>query len=511
MTIPVSFNNHELHKIVDDIILQPRQIGSSYNNQYLEQGSNRHGQIFLYNTEGIKQIPFEVSIKGNHQHIIDVGNKIDKIMKVKKPCPLIFGDEPNKIWRALPTGQFTYTADYSTSPPTAKGTLVFDIPSGRAESKDYLKLGTESPSSINGKVDKIGNMYHVEINNNCSSEMSPIFTFTHKTENGYIGIFSDNDEYFTIGNKEEKDTTLVKKSEILLDYRDSKITNGLSSGSKGVAILNDTSQTQNGTLGIKSAYDKKQLYLVNAGGTVGNNAGSLSWDIPADSNGEVGSLNDYIYWQQIFQSFNKNQKGFIKVTVSDSDGHFLYGVETIKRSLGTVSEYNFMATDGKGGYQIIDSKSFTASKEDNQNPFNYHRGFSDILRRDDFIQFFYWGSYQKYNIPDLKGKKSAKVHVSFSAFGTSSIPTDMYINSIYYRKDFVNSEIDIPNRYPDGSVVKIDMENGKVTVNGANANDQHLDNSEFYTIDTGKHTADIYFSSWIEQLPELLVEWKEKY
>lgn len=512
MTIPVFLNGFKIHKIVDDIILSPRSIGTTMNNVYADQGSNRHGQAFLYNTRGIKQISFDIYVRGSHQRFIDVTNEIASILDVKEEVELIFGDERDKVWTVLPTGLPSGTPDYSTSPPTYRGTLAFDVPSGRSESKYYTVLGTEKPSSINGTIETIGNMYHVELNNRGTSDMSPIFKFKHKTENGYIGIFGQNNEdYFAIGNKEEADTEVVKQSELLFDYRDSKITDGLTASAKNVAILNDTAQNLVGTVASVDWAGRKHLFLQNAGGTTGNNAGSLTWEIPADSSGEKGSLNDYIWWRQVFWLGAANQYGFIKLTVSDTNGQFLYGVETFKRANGLECEYNFLASDGNGGFRVLDSKLFQGTHIEQHNPFNEPRGWSDILRFDDVVQFYWWGSYPRYIIPEIKGRKSAKIHVAFGAIGNKPLVSRMYLDGIYYRKDYVDHTIDIPNAYPADSEVEINMETGKIFVNGQNASNQHLDNSEFFAIDKGKYKLDIYFSSWIEQLPELEISWKERY
>lgn len=512
MTIPVFLNGFKIHKIVDDIILSPRTIGTQMNNVYADQGSNRHGQAFLYNTRGIKQISFDIYVRGSHQRFIDVTNEIASIIDVKEEVELILGDERDKVWTVLPTGLPSGTPDYSTSPPTYRGTLTFDVPSGRSESKYYTVLGTDKPSSINGTIETIGNMYHVELNNRGTSDMSPIFKFKHKTENGYIGIFGQNSEdYFTIGNKEEADTEVVKQSEVLFDYRDSKITDGLTASAKNVAILNDTSQNLVGTVASVDWAGRKHLFLQNAGGTTGNNAGSLTWEIPADSSGEKGSLNDYIWWRQVFWLGATNQYGFIKLTVSDTNGKFLYGVETFKRAQGLGCEYNFMASDGNGGYKMIKRWTFSGTHLDSQNPFNEPRGWSDLKRNDDKVTVFWWGSYNTFVIPEIKGIKSAKVHVAFGAIDNKPLVTRMYLDGIYYRKDYVDHTIDIPNAYPADSEVEINMETGKIFVNGQNASNQHLDNSEFFVIDKGKYKLDIYFSSWIEQLPELEISWKERY
>ena len=116
MTIPVFLNGFKIHKIVDDIILSPRSIGTTMNNVYADQGSNRHGQAFLYNTRGIKQISFDIYVRGSHQRFIDVTNEIASIIDVKEEVELILGDERDKVWTVLPTGLPSGTPDYSTSP-----------------------------------------------------------------------------------------------------------------------------------------------------------------------------------------------------------------------------------------------------------------------------------------------------------------------------------------------------------------------------------------------------------
>lgn len=512
MTIPVFLNGFKIHKIVDDIILSPRTIGTQMNNVYADQGSNRHGQVFLYNTRGIKQISFDISVRGSHQKFIDATNEIASIIDVKKEIELILGDEPNKVWAVLPTGVPSGTPDYSTSPPTFRGTLTFDVPSGRSESKNYTVLGTEKPSSINGTIETIGNMYHVELNNNGTSDMSPIFKFKHKSENGYIGIFGQKDEdYFTIGNKEEADETTTKKSEMLIDFRNGKINNYKTNALFNSATLNDSLQNQVGTLGIYNLWDRPHLFLQNRGGTVGRNAGTISWNIPADSNSEAGSLNDYFWWKQIFQVLNKNQLGFIKVTVSDASGNFLYGVETYKRGIGMQCEFNAMVSNGNGGYNTKEPKRFIGSQDKNTNPFSKDRGQCDMKRNDDRVRFTWLGNHYEYVVPAIKGKKSARLNIAFGAIGNKPLVGNMFIDSLYYNKDYVDHTIDIPNAYPSDSEVEINMETGKIFVNGQNASDQHLDNSEFFVIDKGKYSLDIYFSSWIEQLPELEILWKERH
>ncbi|MDS2724448.1 phage tail protein, partial [Streptococcus pneumoniae] len=122
-----------------------------------------------------------------------------------------------------------------------------------------------------------------------------------------------------------------------------------------------------------------------------NNAQSLTWAIPVDSSGEVGSLNDYLLWRQVFMAAVANQYGFIKVTVSDTDGNFLYGVETYKRYQTLDCEYSFFTTDGKGGYKFIKWWYFTGTgaQVGKLDPFSAEKGWSELKRNDDRVQVFF--------------------------------------------------------------------------------------------------------------------------
>lgn len=142
-----------------------------------------------------------------------------------------------------------------------------------------------------------------------------------------------------------------------------------------------------------------------------------------------------------------NQTGYLKICVTDASGTFLYGVETFKRYNGLGCEYNFLASDGKGGFRIVDRKNFLGTHIEQHNPFNEPRGWSDIMRFDDVVQYYWWGSYPRYSIPEIKGKKSDKIHVIFGRVGNAPLVTHMYLDDFIYRKDHVTKEEDIPNRF----------------------------------------------------------------
>ena len=87
----------------------------------------------------------------------------------------------------------------------------------------------------------------------------------------------------------------------------------------------------------------------------------------------------------------------------------------------------------------------------------------------------------------------------------------MYLDSIVYRKDYVEYQEDIPNLFRPGSTVVFDMAKDKTYIDNLKASDKEADGAVPLTIPTGTSELDLYFSSWIGKDPEITIEWKERY
>ncbi|HFI2472227.1 TPA: distal tail protein Dit [Streptococcus suis] len=423
------------------------------------------------------------------------------VLDVSEPVKITYGDEPDKYYMGMPVDEVSQD---NLARWFQRSELKILIPDGVAHGITYRKFegGTEAVVNRDKMV--------FTLKNNGTVPAHPIVTVKHNGENGYIGLVNQSGA-FELGNREEANTENVKQSELLFDYRDSGILTGFSRATKNVAINNDTMQRLNSTLNTASVWGRHHIFLQSPGGTTGYNAGSLTWTIPADSTGGVGSLNDYIWWRQIFWLGAANQYGFIKISVSDTDGNFLYGVETYKRAHGLGCEYNFMASNGKGGYNVIKQWTFTGTHWDYHNPFNAERGWSDIKRNDDKVQVYWWGSYPVFTIPEIKGKKSAKVHVTIGSIGNNPVVSHMYLDGICYRKDFVSVTKDIPNRFAVGSNVVINSEDDTVYIDGIDKIGEVVDGSQWLTIPPGTCQLELYVSSFVRNKPTVKIEFEERW
>ena len=302
----------------------------------------------------------------------------------------------------------------------------------------------------------------------------------------------------------------------MLDFRGDKIADGFARAVKNKSITNysnSANENETGTAEVFSLWGRKHIKLREQPiqGQASHYSTGMSWDVPDDTSGERGSLNDYIFCKQVFQSENAGQYGYIKITVSDSNGQFLYGVETIKRSNGQGCEFNVLRPDSNSKYDFLKCFTFTGTADKRLNPFSSERGQFELRRNNDRVQVYYNGSYHTFIIPEIKDRKSAKIHATIGAFHNKPIVSHMYLDELMYRKDFVPAIGDVPNRYPIGSNVILNSENDTVTVDGVERAVDVVQGSKFLSIPPGRSQLEVYCSSWIKTKPTVTVEFKERY
>ena len=495
--VTMQFNKTDLSELIEihDVrrnIGNNRSIATSYTSSI---GVNVQQQ-----TIDAKFIEVEFSIWSKDRNTLK--HKLAGIFNVSSAKKLIFSDEPDKYYLAMPIESISMQ---ETSGRRSTGSMKFIVPDGVAHSSAYKSV-TEPISATDRLV--------FEVNNEGNVDAYPIITIKNNYENGYVVIVNAQSA-FEMGNREEIDAEIVKASEVLLDYRGSNILKGFQDAVKRVAVTNDNRERLVGTLSKTSLWGRNHIELSDRGAFEKdrNNAQSLTWTIPADSSGEVGSLNDFLLWRQVFMAATANQYGFIKVTVSDTDGNFLYGVETYKRYQTLDCEYSFFTTDGKGGYKYIKWWYFigTGAQVSKLDPFSDEKGWTELKRNDDKVQVFFNGSYYDFVIPELKDKKSAKIHVTLGAVRDKPLLPHMYIDEFMYRKDFVSVSKDLPNRYPIGSTIIVNNEEDTIMVDGINKFGDRVHGSSWIKLPPGKSQLEIYTSSWVKKKPTVSINFEERW
>lgn len=427
---------------------------------------------------GAKTIKVDFILKG--QNLQELKHELAGIFNKNEPKKLTFSDEPDKYYQALVINDINQETVKSWF---QRGTIEFLIPDGVAHSSTYQQF--EKPTDTAGKL--VFNLV-----NNGNVDAYPIITIKNNAENGYVGLVNTSGAV-ELGNREEADKETVKQSKMLLDYRANKILQGYSAA------------TKTGSLTTSNDWGRNHIQL----GT--GTSGSATWQIPADSNGQTGSLNDYIWGRMICWAGSVNQKGYLRLNVRGTDGSLLYGLQIDKSSLGLECEYSLWVRDSTGAGAKRKSWKFQATHKDTENPFNQNRGWFDILRRDDMLQVFWWGSYNQMKFPELKGLKTGKIELIIGSYQNANKITHLYLDEIYYRKDFVNVIKDIPNRYPQGSVIVVDSEDDTVFVDGIDKFGDRVQGSGWLKIPPGNSQLEVYSSSWVATKPTVTVKFEERY
>lgn len=483
----MKFNDKDLSDIITILKGFTPFGGANYELDTKDSVSN--GVYFYKNRfrEKILKVPFFVTYPTVERY-----DYLQSVLAVDEPKRLEFSHLPDRYYLAIPTGDL----DFEEFRMNGKGTITFLIPDGVAHSVTYKKVTdyTESDGKMIFNIVNKGNV-----------EALPIITIKHHEENGYIGLVNQTG-VMAVGDEEIVDSETRSHSLMPFDYTEtgSGISEGLAVATKNVAILNDTAQILDKNLFIEQWYDREHLRLDSNVSPSGNHAGSITFDLPSE-----GSLYDYFWWRQVFWAQAYGQLGFIKITVSDTDGNFLYGVETIKRKKTLETEYNFFTTDGKGGFKNSNfMKQFYATELLHDNPFNPQGGWSDIIRKDDEVSVFWWGGRTTVYCPEIKGKKSAKLHIAIGSMGGNPLVSRMYIDGIKYRKD--NSYMP-PNPFSAGSKLIINSENDTLLVDNIPKINAMVNGSDFLKIPVGTSQLELYKSSWATTSPTVEIKFEERY
>ena len=495
--VTMRFNKTDLQDLIEIHDIQ-RDIGN--NRSITVDHAPRIGVNIQQQTIDAKYIKVDFSIWSEDRNTLK--HKLAGIFNVDGPKELTFSDEPDKYYLAMVIDDISMQ---EASGRRSNGSIKFIVPDGVAHSSAYKRFDSDKNATS-----KSGKMVFDLINNG-SEAAFPIVKVKHNAENGYIGLVNTSGA-LEVGDPKEIDTEIVKRSEVLLDFRGDKIIDGFTRAGK-IGSVTNSPENLNGTSDLVTVAGKKRVKLrEQLSGTYNESYSTgLSWEIPADSTGEKGSLDDYIFCKLVYQLDSVAQCGFIKVTVSDTNGQFLYGVETYKRYKGLYCGFNVFATDNKGEYNFLKCFDFDSSSDRNKNPFALSRGQFELKRNDEKVQVYYNGSYYNFIVPEIEGKKSAKVHVTIGAFRGKAIIPHLYLDELLYRKDFVQASRDIPNRYPMGANIILDSENDSVTVDGIERAADVVQGSKFLSIPPGKSQLEVYCSSWVKIKPTVIIEFEERW
>ena len=510
MAFSVKFNDVDLSTIVDGFTAITRNIGAGWTNTV--QPNPIIGADFTQNSINSKSITVNFIANVQLDRFTSVRKALASALNVKQPAALIFDDDPNQVWWAVPDG--TPTLDESSF-YQAVGSITFLVPSGVSESVETNVLNASNSGNRLGKItNNSDGSVDVEINNTGNLEAFPTIEITNVHENGYIAIAGQNGA-IEIGNRQEADGVVKPESEYLYDSKDDTSFSKFKDVAAGTVNPQNSGLGTNGTIsfqsdGLRFATQGTMSATQFAGG------GMKVMTLPADSNGHVGAVNFYSHFNLFAWAGAMGQTGILQILFTDINDKLVAGYGITKSDMsGNSAKCSFWV----GGNTPKEYTSFgfeTNNAEKNQkypnNMFNSSTGDADFLKEGASLGFYWYGSRKTIYVPELADVEVSKVYLYLGQFkGSNKFINNLSIRQINLTKNNVSVWKDVPNRYAANSKITVNM-NGKdtVVINGMPAIQEKIRGTEPFSIPPGRSTLKILQSTWNTTPPIVQISYKER-
>ena len=409
---------------------------------------------------------------------------------------LRFADEPNKHYIGtlktieLPDEGKLRQSDLAMTFYCADPYLTSDI------------VKTETASSVDG-------ILTATVANEGSGEVYPVYEITHTAENGYISKVQD-DGTLELGAVEEADGSTYTHSEELATLSDlagaaadtgtNRMRSAYNTG--GTLISDQPSGTTSVVLRLSS---------VGTGSSSLWRGGMKTFTLPADSEGAIGSVNFYSYFNIWFETGLMGQTAEFTIAFLDASNNVIAGYSIRKSDKSGNTAYIEFWGNGK----LLKSIKFTPSYKDSENPLNCIHGDEDLNKEGEKLTFYFAGKYYEFNDSAIAESACTKVQVSFSQ-APGPTTGDKYVSRCYLRRFYIKKSNvekwqDNPNRYAAGSQITVDVASDTVELNGLVKNDEVVTGSVFAPIQPGETDINFYKSSWCTTDPTVQVKYYERW
>lgn len=333
------------------------------------------------------------------------------------------------------------------------------------------------------------------IYNDGTEECAVNYTIEHKHENGYVGIVS---EYGAMqyGKIDEIDSETLQRSEELFRYSNPTEFGAMTNG-QGV-LTEDF--PKNGTWRTVTYQDKPYLALDNVGSGSSWHGASKMVTLPQDSSGQNTAQNFYCQTRIWFEAGRNTQTGLMEFVVGDEDGNLLASIHVMKNSTNNAQARVIM----KIASEEVERIEFTAN---GSSPVALNAGQLYIRKTGGEFEFYYHGKHT-FNRPELASKKAKSVTIFAGQYSNRTNSVDdlvnrMYFDYLFFRKDNVNYENDIPNRYPAGTVLYINGSERKIYRDGINCVEDEIVGTRYFKVPPGETVVQFYYSDFCNPPPTI--------
>lgn len=305
--MPVYFDGHNLSSLLNVLNVE-RGIGPGKSNTVIK-GGRKKGSKLVKSTYDSKEIPMTISLT---RDLASKRRELAEILNVDEPKKLIFGDEPDKYYWAIPDGNF----NIDEIPQYGSGTLTWLVPDGVAYSIDekYFNIDSDTVTIVNNGTESA--IVGVDVNFESNGDAIGFVTEDSIVQFGWP-YASDSENY-------------VPK----------------------VTILNDGMTSSNKSKWVENA--ARIRWREDDGDNTSKIAGTLKWDtssvgpatfgsVPADKKSywhgpsiSYSFVNAFAnvdaYHRVNFKSTKKGkaritQQGIVEINYLDADNNFVMGCE----------------------------------------------------------------------------------------------------------------------------------------------------------------------------------------
>lgn len=442
-----------------------------------------------------------VLISKSYMEIRSKLNILNSYLSAVKDTKIIFDDESDKYFICT-----YYDHSESICGSSVKGSFTFIC-------DDPFKYAITQKEYI-AEIDTDGDL-SVLINNEGNVPAVIDYEIINNAENGYYGIVAESG-VMEFGKREEVDGETYKQNEMLVDLSDFINAPDDIGGHDAMHPLYGTE----GTLTTKTWFNTQFLTLGSPGNLTGDaNGGLRTITIPADSEGVSGCKNFYAYFHLIFYAGLMGQTGEMSISFLTEDDELICGVNWHKGDIsGNTGQYDLVVhnpnakpTDKMAG-KVLKTYSYTTSHLQSQNPWYWNWGHCDIKKEGAKIQFFYWGSYPAYVVPEVENMVCKKIQIACKQWGNrggSQLLTYFGFDKFTFQKLGVEKWRDVPNRYSAGSTIKIDGEHAKFYVNDMPKQEDEIVGTQYFKAPSGESEVHFHLSSWVTKNPAITVRIRE--
>lgn len=457
----VKFNGVVLDDYLVATVGLNRSINTSRENKTKDTG--RRGAIYLDYRNDQLYIPMPFVLVSD---LIAKRRELAKILDVKEPAELIFGDEENVIYYALPSGD----TQVDENNFIGKGTITWQIPDGQG----YL---------INDSISTNNGTNQITLTNNGNATAYPVFDFEHTTENGFIGVVSDYG-IAQYGLLEEVDGVYNQKSVRAINEEFNTVPSSWDLNPSGFDLWNITkngSFTANGSL--SGDFVPTQT---------GTNGAVLVKTLDAQEIGKNFSLQSWVG----FNFAENTQVGYVQFSAWDEGSNHIASLGLIKNTNNDwVLPVCYVNGQQKGYSDSITNRFANFYGLVQIDKFNDQISFKVQMQSTNFV------FKTKFNDSSLADKKVKYISIAYMAFADrvpcniTTALTDLWVHD-------ANVYLDIPNSIGAGTTIRFDHAKSKIFRRFDANSGFFLDmlsadiGNKYFGIPPGETTVKFVFSSW---------------